>query len=183
MPKKTIIHQLSFIGIGGVQKSFIPYLDVALKYSCFKHKVFGMYDLDDYYLNVEKYYSNISNSIFNKLKFIYFLSSKNHIVHFYNNLASKKVNKLLSTIPSSNIIFHERGTVWNAKNKKKNIYQQNASKAKIILANSNASKIMLTQRFGIDENKIRILYNGFLSKKDNFTPKNNDRYSEKFSIG
>ena len=50
------------------------------------------------------------------------------------------------------------------KNKDIKIYKNNASKAKIIFANSNASKLMLIKRFGIDANKIKVIYNGFLSK-------------------
>lgn len=183
MKNKTIIHQLSLVGIGGVQQSFIPYFTQALKNSEFKHSVYGMHELDENYNDIEKYYRNINSSLFSKLKFLYFLYSKNHIVHFYNNLGSRSVNKLLKLIPYSNIIFHERGTAWNANDEDKEVYQSNASKAKIILANSNASKIMLNKRFGIDENKIKVIYNGFLSKSDEFTSKNEKRYSEKFSVG
>jgi glycosyltransferase involved in cell wall biosynthesis len=180
---KTIIHQLSLVGIGGVQQSFVPYLQQVLKNSHFKHNVYGMHELDENYKDIEKYYTNINASLFNKLKFLYFLYSKKNIVHFYNNLGSHSVNKLLKFITSSNIIFHERGTVWNAKDEDKEVYLSNASKAKIILANSNASKIMLSKRFGIDENKIKVVYNGFLSKYDDFIPKDESRYSDKFSVG
>lgn len=180
---KNIIHQLSLVGIGGVQQSFVPYLKMVLKYSSFKHSVYGMYELDENYNDIQKYYTNVNSSIFNKLKFIYFLYSNKYIVHFYNNLGSSSVNKLLKLIPSSNIIFHERGTIWNARDEEKEIYQSNASKAKIILANSHASKIMLIERFGIDEKKIKVIYNGFLSKKEEFIPKVHSRYSQKFSLG
>lgn len=180
---KTIIHQLSLVGIGGVQQSFVPYFKQALKNSHFKHSVYGMHELDENYKDIEKYYTNINSSIFNKLKFIYFLYSNKYIVHFYNNLGSSSVNKLLNLISSSNIIFHERGTVWNARDEEKEIYQSNASKAKIILANSHASKIMLIERFGIDEKKIKVIYNGFLSRKEEFIPKEHNRYSQKFSVG
>lgn len=180
---KTIIHQLSLVGIGGVQQSFPSYLIKALNESAFKHKVYGMHELDNNYSHIKKFYINMNNSLYNKLKFIYFLISKKYVIHFYNNLGSRSVNRLLRILPSSNIIFHERGTAWNAKDEDKEIYQNNASKAKIILANSNASKIMLSKRFGIDENKIKVIYNGFLSKSDEHVPKDDNRYSDKFSIG
>ena len=90
---------------------------------------------------------------------------------------------MLKFIPYSNIIFHERGAAWNAKDKDIKMYKSNALKAEIILANSNASKIMLIKRFGIDKRKIKVIYNGFLSKDFKFVPKDNNRYSEKLSVG
>ena len=42
---------------------------------------------------------------------------------------------------------------------------------------------MLVKRFGINENKIRVIYNGFLKKDENFKPKNSERHSERLSIG
>ncbi|WP_455756638.1 glycosyltransferase family 4 protein [Sulfurimonas sp.] len=181
--KKIVIHQISLTGIGGVQQSFIPYFKLALKNSAFKHKIFGLHNIDIEYEELEKYYTNINNSFLYKLKLIYYIWSKNYIIHFYNNLGSKKIEKILRLIPSSNIIFHERGTVWNANSRDSNIYINNALKAKLILANSNASKIILTQKFSIDENKINVVYNGFLSKADEFVSRNIDRYSSKFSVG
>ena len=180
---KIIIHQLSLTGIGGVQQSFVPYFQKALKDSEYKHLVYGMHELDENYNDISEYYTNINKSIWNKLKFIYFLYSSKYIVHFYNNLASKKVYRLLKYIPSNSIIFHERGASWNAKDEDKIIFQNNTSKATIVLANSNASKIMLVKRFGIDEKKIQVIYNGFLSKDNEYDPNDTKRYSEKFSIG
>ena len=116
-------------------------------------------------------------------KFIFFLYSKNYIIHFYNNLGSQSVGKLLRSIPSSNIIFHERGQAWNAKKKDTKIYKSNAAKAKIIIANSIASKTILIKRFGIDKNKIEVVYNGFLSKDMKLISNDKSRYSKNFSIG
>ena len=124
-----------------------------------------MHNLIDNFSSLKNYHHNINNSFITKLKFIFFLFSKNYIIHFYNNLGSYSVSKLLKFVPSTNIIFHERGTVWNAKDKDKKVYLSNAKKAKIIIANSNASKSMLIKRFGINENKIKVIYNGFLKKR------------------
>ena len=142
-----------------------------------------MHDLIDNFSILKKYHKNINNSFLNKIKFIFFLYSKEYIIHFYNNLGSTSVNKLLNLFPSSNLIFHERGTVWNAKDEDAKVYKGNADKATIIIANSNATKSMLTKRFGINKNKIRVIYNGFLSKEENFISEHNKRYSGKFSIG
>ena len=180
---KKIIHQLSLSETGGVQRTFVQYMLYALKKSGYKHFVYSRHDLSDIYNSVKHYYYNINSSIFNKLKFLYFIYSKNYLLHFYNNLGSESVNKLLKFLPSSNIIFHERGNVWNTDDQSKKFYQYNSSKAKIIIANSNASKLMLVKRFGVDENKIKIIYNGFLSKNYKFDKKNYKRYSDKFSVG
>jgi len=180
---KKIIHQLSLSAIGGVQRSFIPYLLYVLKKSNFHHSVYSKHDLLDQFIEVKNYHNNINKSLISKIKFIFFLISKKYIIHFYNNLGSSSVNKLLKFIPYSNIIFHERGGAWTAKDKDIKMYKSNALKAEIILANSNASKIMLIKRFGIDERKIKVIYNGFLSKDFKFVPKDNNRYSEKLSVG
>jgi len=180
---KKVIHQLSLSDVGGVQISFTQYLVYALKKSNFHHCVYSMHRLIKNFSDVQKYHIDINASILNKIKFLYFLYSKKYIIHFYNNLGSNSVNKLLKLIPSSNIIFHERGNAWNAEDDDKITYKNNALKANLILANSNASKTMLIERFGIDKNKIRVIYNGFLSKEDEFVAKNDDRYSKKFSVG
>ena len=182
MPKK-IIHQISLSDIGGVQRSFALYFLYSLKKSDFHHRIYSMHDLIDIFINLKDHHVNLNKSIIQKIKFLYLLFSKNYIIHFYNNLGSNSVNKLLNIIPSSNIIFHERGSAWNAKDGNIKTYKDNASKADIILANSHASKVMLIKKFGIDKNKIKVIYNGFLSKTSKLLPKNINRYSEKISIG
>ena len=180
---KTVIHQISMTGIGGVQQSFLAYFNKALRCSTFKHVVYGMHHIDDYYDEVAQWYININASLVNKIKFLYCLHSRRHIVHFYNNIGSKKIHQLLQIFPSSNVIFHERGTIWNAKEKDRDAYQYNASKARIVLANSQATKTMLIQRFGIKKDKIQVIYNGFLPDKQSVDCKEIKRYAEKFSIG
>jgi len=180
---KKIIHQISLTGIGGVQQSFLPYFKVALSRSKFKHVIFGLHKIDKEYDSIESYYTNLTQNYFKLFYFVYQVFSKQTIIHFYNNLGSKQVYRLLNIIPSTNIIFHERGTIWNANMKDQKNYVQNALRAKIILANSNATKIMLSEKFGIDESKIYVLYNGFLSSSSKYLPKNNVRYSETFSVG
>jgi len=179
---KKIIHQVSLSEIGGVQRSFSLYFSYALKKSRFKHFVYSNYDIIDNFINVKNYHFNLRKSLIQKVKFLYYLISRNYIIHFYNNLGSKSVKKLINIFPSSNIIFHERGSAWNAKEEDIKIYRYNASVAKIVLVNSLASKIMLTKRFGVNEDKIKIIHNGFLSKFTNFLP-TKKRYSKKFCVG
>lgn len=178
-----IIHQLSLSDIGGVQRSFTLYLNYALKKSNFNHCIFSFHEVLENFNSIKKYHYNINRSLNNKLKFLFYLYSQKHIIHFYNNLGSSKVNTLLKFFPSSNIIFHERGRVWNAKDEDEIIYQNNSLKAKIIIANSNASKVMLLKRFGIDDKKIHVVYNGLLSQNSTYKFENNQRYSKKFSVG
>jgi len=180
---KKIIHQLSLSDIGGVQKSFSAFFLHALKKSNFEHHIFSMHELIDNFIDVKKYHHNLNSSLIYKIKFLFFVMSKNSVIHFYNNLGSSSVNKILNFVPYSNIIFHERGSAWNAKKQDFKIYSDNALKAKVILANSNATKIMLIKRFGINEKKIQVIQNGFLEQNLKFKPKENNRLSDKFSIG
>ena len=112
---KKIIHQLSLSDIGGVQRSFALYFLYASKKSNFHHSIYSMHNLIENFNDLKNYHNSIHNSLINKIKFLFFLFSDNYIIHFYNNLGSYSVKKILNVIPSSNIIFHERGTVWNAK--------------------------------------------------------------------
>ena len=120
---KKIIHQISLSDIGGVQKSFTLYFSHAQKKSAFDHSIFSMHDLIDNFIEVKKYHHNFNNSFINKIKFIFYLFSDRYIIHFYNNLGSYSVEKLLKIIPSNNIIFHERGSVWNASDKNSGQYR------------------------------------------------------------
>ncbi len=142
-----------------------------------------MHHLIEDFINIKKFHNNLNNSLINKLKFIFYIFSKKFIIHFYNNLGSHYVYRLLKIMPSSNIIFHERGNVWNAKDEDLKIYKFNSKKAKIILANSIATKAILIKRFSIDKNKIKVVYNGIFSKNFKFPIDENLRLSNNFSIG
>jgi len=124
-----IIHQISLTGIGGVQQSFLPYFKMALSQSKFRHMIFGLHEIDKEYSSIKQYYTNVTKEYFMLFNFIYQIFNKKTIIHFYNNLGSKQVCRLLKIIPSRNIIFHERGTIWNANNKDQDIYVQNALRA------------------------------------------------------
>ena len=165
--KKKIIHQINIVGIGGVQTSFGPYIEYAQKSSNFSHEVFSNYEMDSVYrqFSLKTYY--IKN-VFSFVKFLSRIISSKCIIHFYNNLGSKRIKLLLSIVPSSNIIFHERGASWNTSTLNKKTVQKNADKAKLILANSYASKELLIQKFDINPSKIKVVYNGFLGNHITF---------------
>ncbi len=181
MKIKTVIHQVTFAAVGGIQTSFIPLYKLFREKSYFDHKIYGMHEVDSYYNEIKKYYINFSKSIIAKYRFMFFLISKKHIIHFYNNLGSKRIYYLLKFLPSKNIIYHERGTSWNASIRDIDIIKTNADNADVIIANSNAAKLILNKRFNINKNKIKVIYNGFIS--ENFINKKVKRFSENFSIG
>lgn len=180
LKQKTVIHQLSLVGIGGVQTSFLPYIKQAARKSHYRHEIFSNFDIDSVYDDLPCSFYNLKYFT-SKIKFIVGLISKNHIIHFYNNIGSQKLWLLLRFIPSSNIIFHERGASWNIPQSKKKYVLQNAHKARLILANSVASKQLLIQKFGVDEKKIKVLYNGFLG--DHITKPVVESFPSKNTIG
>ena len=174
---KKVVHQVSLTGIGGVQQSFLPYFHKAIDESKFSHVIYGMHDIEEYYQSVSPYYQNINSSVISKIKFLYHLKSTNSIVHFYNNLGSQKVSGLLKKIRPNNVIFHERGTAWNASESCAKYFSLNNSFASKVLANSEASKIMLKERFGINE--VEVIHNGFFSNQHEFS---NLRKSQRSNI-
>jgi len=181
MKVKTVIHQVTFSAIGGIQNSFIPFYKLLLKKSNLYHKIYGMHPIDSFYIEIAKYYVNFNQSLIAKIKFLYFIFSKSYIIHFYNTLSSRKINYLLKLVPSENIIYHERGSSWSAKNSDIKIIRNNAEKANVIIANSNAAKILLNKRFNIDEKKIKVIHNGFISQ--DFINNDSERYTSNFSVG
>ena len=79
-------------------------------------------------------------------------------------MGSQSIYKLLNIIPSSNIIFHERGAAWNAKKNDIQFYRKNASKAKIVIANSKASKVMLVKDLVLMKIKFKLSIMVFFMK-------------------
>lgn len=179
---KTIIHVVSLAAIGGVQTSFMSFMFKALQKSQFRHKIISQHDFNPFFDSIKKYHMNIRGSLLNKLKLVYYLMSNKYIVHFHNNFGSKAIYRLLRIIPSSNIIFHEYGTAWNAKKEDKFIYTQNQDKSDVVIACSKASKTILTKQFDLKEDKIKVIYHtGLIQKLSNLSL--SDRYSPVFSVG
>ena len=181
--KKTIVHQLTFAAIGGIQNSFIPLYELFNEKSRFNHLIYGTHNVIPHYIEIEKYYVNYGDSLFSKLKFIYFLISKKYIVHFYNTLTSKNIYLLFRLLPVNNVIIHERGSSWNSKNSDSYIAKYLCRKSSFILANSHASKALLVEKFNLDQNKIQVIHNGFLSKDFFINPSNFNKKSNEFSVG
>ena len=155
-----IIHLLKSTGLGGIQSLISDQL---------KH------------FNNE--FSNISHTIFTKnksfiipntstiygikgiLSLIVKSRNKKIIFHSYNNIGSLKFLILFLIIRPRSLIFHERGNAWNVKVKNEYIVRKNASLAKIIICNSNASKLLLNKKFKIPNKKLKVIYNGINIKR------------------
>ena len=182
--KKTIVHQVSLSNlIGGVQYSFFNYFKEAIKSSAFTHEIFGMHELDNNSFDIDaSYYKNIKSSVFIFLQFCFRLCSAHYIIHFYNNLGSKKLYYLLKCLPVNNIIFHERGTSWNLNENKAYIIKSNLKKAKVVIVNSEASKIILLEKFKIISTNIEVIYNGILPLTK-ITNKKEVQKNDNFKIG
>ena len=154
-----VCHFVGLSGVGGVQRNFVEYIkfDITQNTKC-RHKVYtnGLVD-SQYELPISIY--NIKN-IKNLFSLIFNIVSSNEIVHFYNNLSSPRVAFLLLLLPTSNLIFHERGSSWNLPSRYGFILRFISWKSELILANSRATKTLLVKKFYITESKIKVLHNG-----------------------
>ena len=157
----AVSHFVGLSGVGGVQKNFVEYIsaqNILRSSNHFLHKVYTLGDIDQQYTLPIKVYN------IRKLKFFFALVldiiSRRKIVHFYNNLTSFKVMLLLFLLPVRKLILHERGTIWNYPSSRGLLLRFTAWKSCLILANSNATKTMLVEKFYISNEKIKVLHNG-----------------------
>ena len=164
--KFRIIHQLSLVGIGGVQQSFVKAFKDLSESTEFNHYVFSNNDIDQNFYKIDKKFYRVRFINFNFLLFLFHLRSKKSIVHFYNNLGSKKIYWLLRIFGGNRIIFHERGTSWNSSRSQTKYYSFNFKTASTVVTNSYASKQMLAQKFNLDEKKMVVIHNGVLNNSD-----------------
>lgn len=139
-----IIHVLNLTSLGGVQKQFKSFIE----------------SLDDKEKKRHLVIDLTSEKIFNFLKLYFLILKKNHYLHYYNNLGSKTVYILSLLIPSKKIILHERGTIWNIKEKDMYFYKQNIKRSYKILCNSNATKSYICNLFKVSPHKVTVIYNG-----------------------
>lgn len=174
---KKVIHQVSLVNIGGVQKMFVDYWRYASTHYNYRQQVIGFSDLDEEYKNVMDY-ENIKNSLLGKSKFAYYLNSNTNIVHFYNN-ASKRLSLLLSATRANKTILHERGRAWNLPSAFNKTYQKLEKQVDVIIANSHATKTLLNKKFGICESNIIVVHNGLKPFQDNVNFKKSANVSVK----
>lgn len=170
MNKKKIIHQASLSKIGGVQTILVGYLSNAIKISSYHHEICGLHKLNtNFYPNLPVVYHNIKNNPYQLLKFLYYLKSKNSIIHFQNNAMSPLVNKLLGIIKGNKIIFHEQGTGWILSDDAITTYRNNIKLADLIIFGSDAAKVIVNHRVGLDGCNTKIIHNSFIKKNSDFS--------------
>jgi len=177
-----VSHFVGLSGIGGVQKNFSDYIkDQITINSKVIHKVYTMGSVDyQYELPINIY--NIKNPI-NLFLLVKDVISKNKIVHFYNNLTSLKLAFFLFFLPVSNLVFHERGAIWNYSPTFNLLLRFMSWKSTLILANSNATKLMLVQKFFVNKYKIKVLHNGINTSAISSNIKKIKENSQFFHIG
>jgi glycosyltransferase involved in cell wall biosynthesis len=156
-----VSHFVGLSGIGGVQRNFMEYINnknVSGFDNGLSHKIYTLGNVSSQY----KLSSDVHDirRFENLLSLILDIVSRKKIVHFYNNLASLKVAMLLLFLPTSNLILHERGVIWNLPSNRRLLLKFVVWKSHLILANSNATKTMLEKKFNVPSGKIRVLYNG-----------------------
>ena len=152
-----ILHILKLSGIGGVQSQFEVFHNNLSIQEKKRNLVLNIGAIDSVYSSILPFGNGYIK------KFLVYLFSQNVIIHSYNNLTSKKYNLIFRILKPSNLIFHERGNAWNLSASKKHIVFNNAKLAKLIVCNSEATKIILNKKFNIDKNKLAVVYNGVLS--------------------
>jgi len=154
-----ISHFVGLSGIGGVQRMFFEYIELEINNrKSDKHTIYTVGTVDSQY-KIPKKILNIYR-FRNLVCLMIDIVSRNKVVHFYNNLTSFKVALFLLILPTSKLIVHERGSAWNLRSKYGFILKFISWKADLILVNSNATKNLLEKKFGISEDKIKVIYNG-----------------------
>ena len=156
-----VSHFVGLSGVGGVQRNFVEYINsrtVLESDSSFFHKIYTLGSVDSQY-KLKKEVFDIKR-LTNLLSLILDITSRNKIVHFYNNLTSIKVVIFLFLLPVHNLILHERGVIWNLPYFRRPLLLFVIWKARLVLTNSNATKIMLEKKFNITSKKIRVIHNG-----------------------
>ena len=174
-----IVHVLSLSAIGGVQNSFLNYYKLATRNSHFLHEICLTRKIGKDFKSSIPFNHYSLRSINGIIKLIYQIVSKNTIVHFYNSLGSRSIYFLLKILPSSKIIFHERGSAWNSDTSNHKYFFKNAEKSQKIISNSNATRQFLNLKFNIPLDKISVIYNGIDLKNQ----KSSSKFSNKFSVG
>jgi glycosyltransferase involved in cell wall biosynthesis len=178
-----VSHFVGLSGIGGVQRNFMEYINnknVSGLDSGLSHKIYTLGVVDSQYkLLVDVHDIREFKNLFSLMMDIV---SKNKVVHFYNNLTSLKMAVLILFLPVSNLILHERGSIWNFPVVHGALLRFVAWKARLILANSNATKTMLEKKFHILNEKIRVLHNG-INTEIKYKKKPKYDYTHPFCVG
>jgi len=179
MPSRPeIFHLICRKGIGGVQSQFETYCK-----NLDKQQLQQMTVIEPCTRNGFKSYMYL---IWQLLGLVYKCRRKSTVVHVYNGLVSSRYLVIFSLIRPINLVHHERGNIWNLPAGLEWLARKNASLAKIILCNSEATKTLLSGQYEIQPSKLHVLYNGVHSAQDRelycLSGKDKD-ISENFEVG
>lgn len=159
---KRVAHVLSFVGYGGgVQVSFRSYYSKVRTDTALHHHVYGTYPLSVHYSSIDRF-DNLRASWPARLRFVRDLMSGEAVVHFYNYLCSAAVARVLQVIPARHVVMHERGASWNRPESAGRWARLNADHSDLVLANSEAARILITERWGVPLDRTQVVYNGVI---------------------
>lgn len=146
-------------GTGGVQRSFTQYYAYAKKadpdvvHTIYTHGITE----NRYFVSTDVRDLSKPTEI---LRFVRDLGSRKTVVHIYNRTTSGKLALLLAFAPVRKLVVHERGVAWNAVGRVRPVIRFITWKATLVLANSEAARQLLIQRFAVPGAKIRVIHNG-----------------------
>jgi glycosyltransferase involved in cell wall biosynthesis len=162
-----VLHVVADLGAGGVERLLLKSLDV-LDRKNFTHQVCcisggGIYENELRSSGIACWTMN------RRFRFdptvVFQMASlmrreRIDVVHTLNFTANAwgRVAAILAGVPR--LIAHERGTAWSENGPMRWVDRSLYPFTHLWLANSRASKIVLTQHVGIPEDRIRVVYNG-----------------------
>lgn len=159
---RTVDHVLSLFGFpGGVQVSFRSYYERVRESPTLHHRVFGTFPLSAEYTTVDRY-RDLRDSWSARVAFLRDLVSSEVVVHFYNYLCSANVARILTVVPSTRIVMHERGASWNCGASHRRWALRNSDQADVVLTNSEAAKILIAEKWGVPRERTEVIYNGVI---------------------
>ncbi len=164
------LHILSLNRQAGVEVMFIRFLEELKEKrpEIFDKQIVYALSISDYFIqkleSLEvKYYVRTKSAKFSLGNLIELIDvvNTNQVINIYGqNFNGNIWASLVGKICGKNIICHEHGTAWKAKGVTSFLTYFWTSAANLIICNSEASKVILKERFKAKNSKLRIIYNG-----------------------
>jgi glycosyltransferase involved in cell wall biosynthesis len=163
----SVLHVIANLGSGGVQHLLAKSLDMFDRKQ-FRHLVCcvskgGVYEKDLQQSNIPywilKRRTRLDPTVIGQMAQL-IRREQIDVIHTLNFTANAwgRVAAVLTGVPR--IIAHERGTAWTENSIMRMVDRWLYGFTDVWLANSKASKVILMQRIGLPEKRIRVLYNG-----------------------
>jgi glycosyltransferase involved in cell wall biosynthesis len=153
--KREIVHVAPVKGLGGVQSLLKNYLRMAARKSLFRHAIW----VGESLINETKPLGLNLKSYTGHIRLFFLLAQKNRVILWYNNIGSKSLSLVMRIWGGKRVILYERGTAMNASDHEISRYKKNIHNALGVIVNSEATGRYLTERFGVNRQKIRVVYN------------------------